>query len=437
MYKLAPPAVYVHHAVMDNPLFRSRVDGVVKAMARPVEPVVYRDEDLPDLIQSRGLMENRRPMGTLDEVQDPILLFSTFRFDDRVNEEVERYKALGIESESLIRELLGYRAFHWSCYNQEGDPSRHDKVCRPCWRIHLQHGCVHRCRYCGLGGLLICMVNVEEYCRWLGEIIERHPWQKTYLLDDDGDPLCLEPEHGCLGPVIEFFGTLDERYLVIHTKSWNTEWLPDLDHRGNTIIVWSVSGSTQSRLIEPKAGTTEQRIEAARVAQQAGYPIRYKFKPIIPVVGWREDAARAVEMAFERTRPDVISLCVYMWQDVDDMVTRLGEDLLDPACLQAARDERDSVEDTRAKPFPARIRAEIYDHYLTEIRKHDKDIPVSLSTENFAMWKTFAPKLGMTATDYVCGCGPQSVPNAKKLCDHPFKVAVRDSDGIPSVVVGV
>ena len=63
-----------------------------------------------------------------------------------------------------------------------------DKVCRPCWRIHLQEGCLHRCHYCGYGGLLAAMVNVEEYCEHLGQIIRRHPWQTTYLLDDDADP---------------------------------------------------------------------------------------------------------------------------------------------------------------------------------------------------------------------------------------------------------
>ncbi|MBN1343980.1 MAG: hypothetical protein JXQ73_14950 [Phycisphaerae bacterium] len=437
MYELSPPAVYVHESVADNETYRGRAEGVVNALAEPVEPIVFSDEDLPDLVNKHGLIENRKPMGTLAEVRDPILMFNTFRFDGRGDEEVARFKALGIESEDLIRELLGYRAFHWSCYNQEGDPHRHDKVCRPCWRVHLQHGCAHRCDYCPLGGLLVSMVNIEEYCEHFGRLVERHPWQKTYLLDDDGDPLCLEPEHGCLGPLIEWFGTLDERYLIIHTKSWNTGWMEDLRHNGNTIIVWSVTGPKQSALIEPKTGTTEQRIEAARVAAEAGYQIRYKFKPIIPVVGWREEAAETVKMMFDRTKPDIISLCVYMWQDVETMVERLGTELLDPECLRAAYDERASVENTRTSPFPPRIRAMIYEHYLGEIRKHDRDIPVSLSTENFAMWKAFEDRLGMTATNYVCGCGPQSVPGAKKLTDHAFKVAVRHPDEVPASVLGL
>jgi spore photoproduct lyase len=278
------------------------------------------------------------------------------------------------------------------------------------------------------------MVNVEDYCRHLAHIIEKHPWQTTYLLDDDADPPGLEPELGCLGYLIEFFGTLKDRYLIIHTKTWNTEWMRKLRHNGNTVIVWSISGPTQSRLIEPNTGTTEQRIEAARIAQQAGYQIRYKFKPIIPVRNWRNDAQETVRLIFEKTKPDVISLCCFMWMELDDMKRRLPMDLLDPECVKAAEESKYEVKDTRAKPFPHRVRAEIYDFHLQKIRKYSKDVPVSLSTENWEMWRAFTKKLGMTATNYVCGCGPQSTPGRKKLPCHAFKVAVRNDGGILGVV---
>jgi len=430
MYPIEPPAVYVHESVMADARYRARVDGVVRALAKPVEPTVYTDADLPRLLNDEGIARNRVPMGTLPEVRDPILLFNTFRWDGRFAERREALRAAGCTNAPDLQ-LLGYGPFHWANYNLEGDPDRRDKVCRPCWRIHLQNGCLHKCKYCGFGGLLISSVNVEEYCHWLGHIIERHPWQTTYLLDDDADPPCLEPEHGVLGPLMEFFGTLDRRYLVIHTKTWNTDWMRDVAHNGNTIIVWSISGATQSRLLEPDTGTTQQRIEAARIAQQAGIQVRYKFKPIIPVKSWREDAAEAVRLLFERTNPDVISLCCFMWMDIEEMLRRVGEELLDPEFVQAAREARDETKHTRTQPFPLAKRAEIYDHYLAEIRKWNPDIPVSLSTENFQMWRLFGPKLGFTAANYVCGCGPQSVPGARKLACHPFKIAVRNDEGIP------
>jgi len=438
MYEINAPAVYAHETVMANPTYRARVESVVNALEEPREIITYTDDQLPEMILNQQIAKNRVVMGTLDEVEDPILLFNTFRFDSKEEVQKRRQALLdaGVPSSQCRSSLLGTGAYNWACYNLKEDPHRNDKVCRPCWRIHLEEGCIHRCKYCSLGGLLVSMVNVEDYCEHLSEIIERHPWQKTYLLDDDADPPALEPEFGCLGELIEYFGTLDDRYLIIHTKTWNTEWMRDLKHNGNTIIVWSISGHTQSQEIEPKAGTTEERIEAARIAQEAGYQIRYKFKPIIPVRGWREEAAETVEMIFDRTDPDVISLCCFMWMDVDEMKRRLTQvaDLLDPEFLKAAEESKNEVEDTRAKPFPHRVRAEIYNHHLNEIRKHSESIPVSLSTENWKMWSEFSKKLGMTATNYVCGCGPQTTPGKKILDGHAFKCAVRDSEGIPGVV---
>lgn len=435
MYSLNPPAVYIHESVLEDARYRRRVQDVIRALAQPVDPVVYRDTDLPRLIHERGLLAGRHPMGTLAEVHDPILLFNTFRFDNQFEERYQALKQAGCDpGAGIARTLLGAAAFHWANYNLEGDPARADKVCRPCWRIHLQCGCLHRCMYCNLGGLLISNVNIEEYCQHLGRLMDLHPWQTTYLLDDDADPPCLEPEHGILRPLMEYFGARPNRYLIIHTKTSNTAWARGVKHNGHTIGVWSISGDTQSRLLEPRAGTTRERVEAARAAQKAGLTIRYKFKPIIPVRTWREDAANAVRLIFERTKPDIISLCCFMWMDVDELKLRLPVDQLDPAYLKAAEDSRAETKATLTRPFPEWVRAEIYDHYLAEIRKWNADIPVSLSTENFVMWKLFAPKLGMTATNYVCGCGPQCVPGIRKLAEHPFHAAVRhDAGTVPGV----
>ncbi len=435
MYELHPPAVFAHESVMQHPPYRARVERVAGALAAPRPIETYADADLPELIGQRGLLARRVPMGALPEVEDPILLFNTFRFADEQEVRVrqQRWASDGVR---VGPDLLGLGAFHWANYNLPGDPDRAHKVCRPCWRIHLEAGCVHRCAYCSLGGLLVSMVNVDEYCRHLHELIERHPWQKTYLLDDDADPPALEPELGCLGELIEFFGMLTDRYLVVHTKTWNTAWLRGLRHNGHTIFVWSLSGRTQSRAIEPKAGTTEQRIQAARVAEEAGYPIRYKFKPILPVRDWRREAAEAIELALSATHPDVISLCCFMWMDVDEMKRRLGPrvELLDAQFLRQAEEQRGQSRNPRTEPFPDDVRAAIYRHYLAEIRRRDPALPVSLSTESWGLWAALASELGMTATNYVCGCGPQSVPGARRLDCHPFVSAVRNDAGlIPGV----
>ncbi len=424
MYQLSPPAVYAHTSVAEHPRYRERLDRVVAALQTPVEPIIYRDEDIPGMVLDDGLLTGRVSMGTLDVVPDPILLLNTFRFDGRRRERFDWLHQQGISASVHVEAaLLGYEPWSWAGYNLPEDPHRDDKVCRPCWRLHFQNGCVHKCKYCGCGGLLATMVNVEDWIENLDRLIAAHPWQQTFLLEDDADVPGLEPELGCLGPIIEYFGTLRDRYVIIHTKSWNVEWMLDLPHNGNTIIVWSLAADTQSREIEPVCGTTEERIEAARKAQEAGYRIRYKLKPIVPVRGWREEASAMIDMIFARTRPDLISLCVFMWHTVDDMKRKLPVELLDPEMLAAAEEAAIPPSETMTAPYPEDVRAEIYEHHFREIRRHDADVPVSLSTENWQMWRRLGPMLGFTATDYVCGCGPNSTPGLQRLRVHPFNVA--------------
>ena len=428
MYRIDAPAVYVEDVVARNPGYMAKVERVVAALDKPVQPVIYGEADLPAMVAD-GLLGLRGTMRTKPSVPDPVLLFNTFKFDSDRQARLARLAAAGVQKPERLDGVLGHMAFNWANYNKEGDYAKNDKVCRPCWRVHQQAGCVHKCSYCGLGGLLVAGVNTDEYCHWFGKLIEKHPWQLTYLLDDDGDPPGLEPELGCLGELIEYFGTLDNRYLIIHTKTWNTEWMRSLKHNGNTIIVWSISGPTQSRLIEPNAGTTDERIEAARIAQDAGYQIRYKFKPIVPVKGWREDAAYTVRRIFERTNPDVISMACFMWTHFKDLPGKLDMDLLDPGFVAAAEAAQEGLTNTLTRPFPPEVRAEIYRHHYREIRRWNQSIPVSLSTESFSMWKEMGDELGYKAGSYPCGCGPFTVPGAPPVTCNPFTTAERADNG--------
>jgi DNA repair photolyase len=431
MYRIDPPAVYAHESTMAEPRFRERVERVCAALERPQTPVVYTDEQLPELIESGNWKAGLGAMGTKPEVRDPILVFNTFRFDDDLAEAGKRFDEAKTGIGGHVREmLLGSGAFVWFPAGLKEDPRRKAKVCRACWRIHFQAGCLHRCAYCGLGGILATMVNVEEYLVHLDRLIERHPWQLTYLLEDDADIPCLEPELGCLGPIIEHFGTLDNRYLVIHTKTWNVDWMLPLKHSGNTIMVWSISTPGQSRLLEPKTGTCEERVEAARKCQEAGYVVRYKYKPIIPVRNWREEASQAIEMMMTQTKPDVISLCAFMWMDYAEMVRRLGADNLDPEMLAIAEASADELKGVITGPFPEAARATIYDHYIKEIRTYDKEVPISLSTESWEMWERFRKRLGASGSNYTCGCGPQAAPGLRKLPQSAWRGVVRNDEGL-------
>ena len=338
-------------------------------------------------------------------------------------EKVKEIQEKAPDARGIVPTVMGRGAYVFFDAMLPSDIYKEDKVCRPAWRIHMGSGCPHRCCYCSFGHLYPTMVNVEEYIVELDRIVKAHPWQQVYLYEDDAEALALEPELDAMRPMAEYFAQREDEYLLVHSKSANVDFLRDIDHGGHTIMLWSLTSHNVSRRFEVGSATTEERIEAARKCQEAGYPIRYKYKPIIPIKGWRDECSEMIKLTFEQTKPDMVSLFTLAWMTYEEMTQLFDTSELDPAYVKAAEESVEEVANTRCKPFPHWVRAEIYDFFLEEIRRWDKDIPVTLSTETWDMWKEFGPKVGQNPANYVCGCGPQSVPNCKKLDVVPWKVA--------------
>ena len=106
------------------------------------------------------------------------------------------------------------------------------------------------------------MMNVEEYIEHLDELATANPWEKTFLFEDDSEALAPEPEYGAVPALAEYFATTEDRYLLIHSKSANVDFFEDVSPaaRERTIIVWSLTGRTQSSVLEVGSATMEERI---------------------------------------------------------------------------------------------------------------------------------------------------------------------------------
>ena len=430
-----PPRVYVLKDVWDHPPAARRAERVAAACPG-AEVRTFAYDDLPAIVVEEG-WDHLPRMGTLAQVPPPIPVLGLFRFDAEAVARTEaRMKAAYKGNGSFCWHLAaGGRAFVFFCSGMNDITVCPTHVCRPQWRIHQGQGCPHQCAYCSLGGFIFSQVNTEEYLERLADLVRENPWQKTYLYDDVMDVLTLEPQLDSLAPLMRFFESAGNRYLIIHTKSDRVEPLLAAGAPNNTILVWSLAGPTQTRELERMAGTTEARIEAARRCQDAGFTIRYKFKPIVPVKNWREEAAATIDLALRRTRPDNLSMTVLMWMKVDELKRCIPERLLDPEFLRAAEAAAGELHDVRVGPFPAAMREQVYRHYLAEIRKRNPDIPLTLSTESIEMWTVMGPSLGVNPGTYVCGCGAGATPHKRLLDSNPWQdaKAARTWDGKPPV----
>jgi len=318
MYPLQPPSIHILARALDDPRSAARIERMLAAVGRELGSVeVVPDRDIPDLVARQGWADTRRRQGAYDGHREPAWVFGTMRFEDTPSVGPVLADCPPGTSAGLVANLLG-RGGRGVMREQYTSPRG---VCRARVQFDTVYGCPHGCVYCGAGHVAVIHTNLEEFVtREVIPAAEAEPWQKVFMFNSSlSDTLCWEPEYGLSKLVGEYFaGTADQHYLI-HTKAANVDFLAELDHRGRTILLWSLCGETASRVIEPGTASPDERIEAARKCQAMGLPVRFKLKPIVPVRGWREEYAALVARLLEQVRPDSIGLFMLAWMDAAEL----------------------------------------------------------------------------------------------------------------------
>lgn len=428
MYALKPLKVYLLKGAADEANARARMERILNAVDYPVSDVVeFSAETLPEVSEEVVAQWPPRdvPEGMYESWLRP-LVFTKIKFTPErpAFEELAAACADGFGLGS-IRDFLGY-IDNYRPYHQRENDRDVDMVCWPTWDFGVMVGCPHGCHYCGAGrsGRYLALgLNLEDFVEHVVEPkVLKESWQKCFRLISWGaDVPAFEPEYGAFEVYLNKLAELD-RYGYFHSNSDNMDWVEGLTNRDRLIGIWSISGEGQARLLEPGAPSASARVDAMAKLTKWGVPFRPKFKPTIPVRTWREDNAACIADIFARSKPESIGFCVYMWNTFESMSNMFDLELLDPEMVAAARDSAEEMNGVRVGPFPHEARAEIYRFMAAEVRKHDQQVPIFLSTESRAMWTELAPELGQDPKYFFCGCSSVALPGRKmalsKGCPH-------------------
>ncbi len=349
--------------------------------------------------------------GQYKRQRDPDIIFNAYRWaePEEMAEIKERYPYLAfarLNGDGMV----GYRDGRSLLEKRHG-------VCQNAYDLHSAWGCLHACDYCNIGEFLNIHLNLEEIVERLDPLLDANPWLQLYKYDNQTDTITFEPEYGASRLMVGYFAGREREYLMLYTKSDNVDHLLDLDHRGHTIISWTISCETVAREIEKNTPTTSARIEAARKCQQAGYHVRVRFSPIVPIKAWREENAAMIEQLLPQVKPDVITMDTLGLLGYDRLVECFDLSLLDEGYVEMARELYSGP--PPGKPFwpagkqmfPHEARADIYRFVIERIRERDAQVPISFCDETPEMWEEFGDQLRSgTPAEYVCTCGPTSVP---------------------------
>ena len=131
-----------------------------------------------------------------------------------------------------------------------------------------------------------------------------------------------------------------------------------------------------------------------------------------------EQYGATVREYLARVSPDVITLDVVGWMSATAFCECVDVATLDPPFRRYIEDLVRQGDPDRGKPYaPAgkqlfshELRADIYRFLIDETRRRRPDQRISICMETPEMWQVYGAELGMGPDDYVCCCGPTSVP---------------------------
>jgi spore photoproduct lyase len=188
----------------------------------------------------------------------------------------------------------------------KGCPGTHHRICCRYQIINLVVNCPIDCSYCILQGYLnnpavTIYVNIDELYAQVEEKLSSDPGRIFRLGTGElGDSLAFDGITRFSKALVPFFAEKENAIFELKTKTDEIDNLLDLDHRGKTVVSWSMNPEKVIAEEELNASTLEERLIAAEECQHQGYPIGFHFDPLIYYPGWERDYREVIEKIFER-----------------------------------------------------------------------------------------------------------------------------------------
>jgi spore photoproduct lyase len=95
--------------------------------------------------------------------------------------------------------------------------------------------------------------------------------------------------------LMQFFDGTQHKVLFL-TKSTNIQMFLENNWQKNAILAWSINSPKVSERWEMYAPTTFERLEAAKKARDAGYEVRLRVDPMVPIVDWQTEYGNLVAL---------------------------------------------------------------------------------------------------------------------------------------------
>lgn len=192
-----------------------------------------------------------------------------------------------------------------------------DVVCPHFLELKWAYGCPYDCSWCYLKGTFRFRPNGKEpvikdhgktevHTRAFleevktPEVLNTGEIADSLMSENSGNPFSKF--------IIPIFETQKLHRVLFLTKSINVKNLLEIEPHNQAIISFSLNAVPVAKMWEKKAPLVLKRIEAAKKVYQAGYEVRLRIDPMVPIDGWQESYLQLVDLIFENLIPERITL---------------------------------------------------------------------------------------------------------------------------------
>ncbi len=279
-------------------------------------------------------------------------------------------------------------------------------ACPNYWHFSPYGFCPYGCKYCYLAGTpgvkfspsVKIYVNLPEILLEIDRIARRLLRPTAFYLGKLQDSLALDPLTAYSTVMVPFFAEHPWARLTLLTKSAHVDHLLDLEHRGHSILSWSVNPPEVSAMFEENVPSIEERLQAMRRVAERGYPVRAIMMPIIPIEGWQDLYAAFTRRLLESVpiqRLTLGGICIYR-SARDLMERKMGRRNV----ISERLDVTSIAEDGRVR-YSRRLRHEVYSLVTESARRLRPELEIALCLEERALWES----TGLAESMGRCNCG--------------------------------
>jgi spore photoproduct lyase len=227
-------------------------------------------------------------------------------------------------------------------------------------------------------------VNLPEILGEIDRIALKIGRPTAFYLGKLQDALALDPLTAYSTVLVPFFGEHPFARLTLLTKSTNINRLMEMEHKGHTILSWSLNPPEVSELFEENVPSIEERLEAMNKVTSVGYPVRVVIMPIVPIQGWQmiySKFVRSLVKAIPLQRVTLGGICSYQAARVL-MENKLGSNNTISVNL------RNSESPDGRNRYPTSLRSEMYMNIIKAAQELQPNLQVALCLEDEILWKS-------------------------------------------------